>query len=84
MRSSGCGCAGLGLVDGESEALGAEDGVEADEAFVRGEENYSHECGEGEICCVGAALAAQEIAAKADAEHADGGGGEWTAEESHG
>ena len=36
------------------EAFGAEDGVEADEAFVCGEEDDGHGGGEGEVCGVGA------------------------------
>ena len=51
---------------------------------MRGEEGDGHAGGEGEVCGVGAASAAQEVAAEADAEHAEGDGGEWAAEEAHG
>ncbi len=49
-----------------------------------GEENDHHCRGEGEVCRVGAAAAAQEITGGADAQHAEGGGGERSAEETHG
>ena len=80
----GCGVDCSGLVDGEGEAFGAEDGVEAGEAFVCGQEGDGHGGGEGEVGGVGAACAAQEVAAEADAEHAEGDGGERAAEEAHG
>ena len=51
---------------------------------MRGEEGDDHGGGEGEICGVGAAAAAEEVAADADAEHAEGDGGERSAEEAHG
>ncbi len=40
--------------------------------------------GEGEVCGVGAVAAAEEIAAEADGDHAEGDGGERAAEEAHG
>ena len=48
-----------------------------------GEKSDGHGCGEGEVGGVGAAFAAEEVAAEADAEHAEGGVGERAAEEAH-
>ena len=36
------------------------------------------------VCGEGATAATQEIAERADAEHAERGGGEWSAKEAHG
>ena len=74
----------LGLVDGFGETLGAEDGVETDEAFVCGEESDGHRSGEGEGCRVGSVFSPEEITAEADSQHADGSRRERAAEETHG
>ncbi len=63
-------------------SFGAEDGVEAGQAFVGGQQDDGHAGGEGEVGGVGAAAAAEEIAAEADGEHAEGDSGERAAEES--
>ncbi len=73
-----------GAVDGEGDVLGAEDGVEAGEALVRGEEGDGHGGGQGEVGGVGSSGAAQEVADGADDEHAEGYCGERAAEEPHG
>jgi len=65
----------LGGGDGEREVFRAEDGIEADEAFVRGEQGDDHAGGESEIGGIGASGAAEEMAAKSDGEHAEGDGG---------
>ena len=73
-----------GSVDGEGEVFGAEDGVEAGEAFMRGEEGDGHGGGQSQVRGVGASGAAQEVADGADDEHAKDNGGEGAAEEAHG
>ena len=77
----------LGLlrgIDCKREILGAEDRIEADEAFVGGEQGDDHSGGQGEIGGVGESSAAQEIADGADGEHGQGYSCERTTEEAHG
>ena len=72
------------VVEGESQSLGAEGGVEAGEARVDGEEGEEHGGGDSEVGGVGLLFAAKDVASQADGEHAEGDGGERAAEESHG
>src|ERR1035438_60322 len=70
--------------DGFGQALGAEGGVEADEARVHAEEKAGGGGGEGEVGGVGAAGAAQQVGEWADGYHAEADQGERPAEEAHG
>ena len=73
-----------GLIDCEGQTFGAEDGVEAGEALMGGQEGYCHGRGECEVRGVGASGVAQKVTPEADGEHAEGYGGQGAAEEAHG
>ena len=77
--------AGVALgFDGLGELFRAEDGVEADETLVGGQEDDGHGGGEEKVGGVGLAAAAKEVGSGAEEEHREGDGREWTAEEAHG
>ena len=86
------GVAGCGLQvqvdcwvkDGVGEALGAEGGIEADEAGVHAEQKAGRGGGKGEVGGVGSAAAAEKIGQRADGDHAEAEEGERAAKEAHG
>ncbi len=58
-------------------------GIEADQAFVRGEQDGGHRGGEEEVGCEGVSLA-NKVCDGAEGEHGKGNGEERSAEEAHG
>src|ERR1700734_2723021 len=70
-------------VDGEGEVFGSEDGIEADEALVCGEQDGGHGGGDEQVGGERVA-AAHKVRNGAEGEHAEGNGDEGSAEKAHG